>query len=94
MKDNKNKDEKKPNWKEKIKKVNWWMVLAIIAVVALLLSYAYRAQEAKLAALKAPPQCFNAPKGGNVVLTVPQGTLFPVMGKLRVSMPRRAVMLF
>ena len=37
MKDNKNKDEKKPNWKEKIKKVNWWMVLAIIAVVALLL---------------------------------------------------------
>ena len=56
MKDNKNKDEKKPNWKEKIKKVIWWMVLAIIAVVALLLSYAYRAQEAKLAALKAPPQ--------------------------------------
>ena len=56
MKDNKNKDEKKVTWKEKIKKVNWWMVLAIIAVVALLLSYAYRAQEAKLAALKAPPQ--------------------------------------
>ena len=56
MKDNKNKDEKKPNWKEKVKKVNWWMVLAIIAAEALLLSYAYRAQEAKLAALKAPPQ--------------------------------------
>jgi len=56
MKDKDNKDEKKPNWKEKIKKVNWWMVLAVIALAALLLSYAYRVQEAKLAAPAAPSQ--------------------------------------
>ncbi len=51
-----NKDEKKPPKKGKIewKKINWWAVLAIIAVVALLLSYAYRAQEAKLATSAAP----------------------------------------
>ncbi len=52
----KNDDEKKPPKKGKIewKKINWWAVLAIIAVVALLLSYAYRAQEAKLATSAAP----------------------------------------
>jgi len=37
---------------------------------------------------------FNAPKGGNAVLTHREIVVFLINGKIYVSMPRRAVMLF